>query len=443
MFSRFIIAAQCRRPAHAVLALGPLLLALAVGVPARAAAQELTLHEAQQRALDRSLQLRGQQEAVAASQEMAVAARQLPDPMLKAGIDNVPVNGPDKYSLGKDFMTMRRIGVEQELTRGAKRDLRAERYARLADKTRAEQVAAAAGIERETAIAWLDLYYAQQMARVVADQASQADAQSIAAEGAFRGGRASRADVLAARSAAAAVRDRASAVDRQRESARTMLARWVGDVPALEPAGVPDIGRIRHDPQTLPSELEHHPEVSVLNRAEELARTEARLADAESRPDWRVEFAYQQRGAGYPNMVSVGVAVPLQWDRRHRQDREIAASLALAGQARDERDEALRMHTAQTRNQVGEWQTGLERLERYRNELLPLARERTDAALAAYRGAKASLGDVLSARANELDTRLQALQLEAETARLWARLNFLFPSSQMKTMSNRGTQEAQ
>jgi hypothetical protein len=34
---------------------------------------------------------------------------------------------------------------------------------------------------------------------------------------------------------------------------------------------------------------------------------------------------------------------------------------------------------------------------------------------------------VLAARRNAIDMRLQGLQLEAETARLWAQLNYLFP----------------
>lgn len=429
MLFRFQMAALRRRPAAGALVL------VATCASGAGPAHALSLAEAQQRALDRSLQLRGQDAAVAASRTLAEAARQLPDPMLKAGVENVPASGPERFSLGRDSMTMRRIGIEQELTGGAKRALRAERWEKIADKTRAEQAAAGAVVERDTALAWLDLYYAGRTAQLVDEQAHQAEAQAVAAEGAFRGGRGSRADVLAARSAAALVRDRAAVVERQRLNARTMLARWVGDLPDLKPSGVPDIGRIRHDPDTLPSQLDHHPEVAVLNRTEALARTDARLADAESRPDWRVEFAFQQRGPGYPNMVSFGLAVPLQWDRRHRQDREVAASLGMAEQARDERDEALRMHTAEARVQVGDWRTGLERLERYRKELLPLAHERTAAQLAAYRGGKAPLAEVLVARAGELETRLQALQLEAEVARLWARLDFLFPTSQVKSMS--------
>ena len=35
--------------------------------------------------------------------------------------------------------------------------------------------------------------------------------------------------------------------------------------------------------------------------------------------------------------------------------------------------------------------------------------------------------DVLAARRGEVELRLQALEVELETARLWAQLNFLFP----------------
>jgi outer membrane protein TolC len=56
-----------------------------------------------------------------------------------------------------------------------------------------------------------------------------------------------------------------------------------------------------------------------------------------------------------------------------------------------------------------------------------LSRDRSQAALAAYRGGRSSLNEVLAARRGEFETRLQSLQLELDVARLWARLNFLIP----------------
>src|ERR1700674_4866321 len=154
-------------------------------------AQTLSLQEAQRRAVERSRQLVAQDSAVRSSREMAVAAGQLPDPVLKMGIDNLPVNGPDQFSTTRDFMTMRRIGVMQELTRGEKRDLRAQRFEREAEKGVAEKAMAAASIERGTALAWLERYYAEAMLKVVAEQIEQVKSEIAAAEAVYRGGRGS------------------------------------------------------------------------------------------------------------------------------------------------------------------------------------------------------------------------------------------------------------
>src|SRR5688572_3948835 len=132
---------------------------LAAVLPAHG--QALSMPDAQRRALERSRQLAAMDSAALASREMAVAAGQLPDPVLKLGIDNLPVNGADRFSFTNDFMTMRRIGVMQELTRGRKRELRALRFEREAEKSLVEKDAAVAAIERETAIAWLERHYTE------------------------------------------------------------------------------------------------------------------------------------------------------------------------------------------------------------------------------------------------------------------------------------------
>jgi outer membrane protein TolC len=85
-------------------------------------------------------------------------------------------------------------------------------------------------------------------------------------------------------------------------------------------------------------------------------------------------------------------------------------------------------NVAEVRSMLNEWENGLERITRYERELLPLARDRTEAALSAYRGGKGDLNAVLAARKNEIEVRTQALQLTQDTARTWAQLNFLIPA---------------
>lgn len=387
----------------------------------------LTLHEAQQRAVERSRLLVAKDYAAMASREMAVAAGQLPDPVLRIGVDNLPIEGPDRFSLTRDFMTQRRVGLMQDLTRADKRRLRAERFEREAEKSSAEKTATTATIQRDTALAWLDRYYSEAMAAVVAEQTGQAKLEIQAADAAYRAGRGNQADIFNARSSLVMLDDRTSEIGRRVSNAKVALARWIGDAAQLSLGGKPAIDVIRLDAVTLETDLAHHPEIAVLSKQEELAVTEAKLARANKKADWSVELAFMQRGSAYSNMVSVGVSVPLQWNQKNRQDRELSSRLAQVEQAKAEREDTLRAHVAEVRAMINEWQNSRERHARYEQELVPLANSRTMASLAAYRGGKATLTEVLASRRNEIDVRLQALQLEADTARLWAQLNFLFP----------------
>lgn len=90
-------------------------------------AQPLSLAEAMRIATHDSRLLSAQRSAIAAAGEMAASARELPDPKLRLGLDNLPVDGPDRYSLTRDFMTMRKIGVMQEFPRAEKREIRGRR----------------------------------------------------------------------------------------------------------------------------------------------------------------------------------------------------------------------------------------------------------------------------------------------------------------------------
>lgn len=404
--------------------------------PLGIAAAELSLPQAQQLALAHSRQLSAQDLAISAAHDMAVAASQLPDPVLKAGIDNLPVSGPDRGSLTNDFMTMRRIGLMQEITRSDKRQLRAERYERAIDKFQAEKMQSMLGIKRDTAIAWLDRYYSEQMLVLASEQLSQARLEIQAAELAYRSGRGSQTDLLAARSALALMEDRNSDLARRARNASIMLARWTGDTNTESLGELPAMDKVNLDTNALKSTLEHHPQISILNRQVELAVTEAKLAEANKKPDWSIEVAYQQRGPAYSNMISVGLSLPLQWDQKNRQQRELSSRLAMADQARAERDEALRSHIAEVSSLLNEWQSKRSRVSRYDNELLPQARQRVQAILAAYRGGKSSLSDLLAAQRNQTDMHLQALQLQAEAASLWAQLRYLTPSNETKTTSS-------
>lgn len=400
---------------------------IALGAPAWAL-PPLGLQEAQRIAVSRSQQLAAQDAAGAIARELGVAAGQLPDPVLKLGVQNMPVNGAERFSLSRDFMTMRSIGVMQELTSGDKRRLRIERARREGERIQAERVETTANVQRDTALAWIERRYAQAMVDLIREQVQQAQLEVQGAEIAYRSGGGSQADFFSSRLALVNLQDRLRQMERQVQASTLLLARWVGpDTARRAPAGEVDWRHAESASLTSEEHLRRLPHLAVLAARVQAAQTEVRQAQENRRPDWTVEAMYSQRGPAYSNMVSVGVSIPLQIDRANRQDREVAAKVAALAEAQANHEEALRMHEFEIRVMANDWAGGKDRIEQLNAQLLPAARMRTQAALTAYQTAKGPLTAVLAARSEEVGARMQVLSLEMETARLWARLTYLIP----------------
>ena len=401
------------------------------------AAESLSLPQAQRLAAARSQQLIAQDAGAKAARDMAVAAGQLPDAVLKLGVTNLPSDGPDRFSLTRDFMTMRSVGVMQEITRADKRQARSARFERDAETAEAERSVALASLQRDTAMAWLDRYYQEQLRSLLLTQRGEAALQIEAADAAYRGGRGSQADLFAARSAAAQLDDRLALAKRQIETATTQLARWIGPE-AVKPLGAPPaLDAISLDFENLETQLAKQPEIDVLKRKEAAAQADVEVAQTNKKSDVSVELMYSQRGPAFSNMLSLNMSIPLQWDQKNRQNRELSARLALLEQVRAEREEGTRTYVAQALAMLQEWRSNRERLARYDASLLPLTAERTRAAIAAYRGAAGPLAAVLEARRGEVDMRMERLRLEMDTARLWAQINYLIPSTKDATFEAR------
>jgi outer membrane protein TolC len=291
-----------------------------------------------------------------------------------------------------------------------------------------------ASLRRNTALAWFDCYYQKQILDLLTQQRTEADLQIAAADVAYRTGKGTQADVFLARSAASQLDDRIRDARTRLATAGIALARWIGDSASRPLATPPVLSQTRldmSDLKTLSHLLIQDPEIVLMNAKETLAQAEADVAKKNKHADWSVSLSYSQRGPAYSNMVSVGISIPLQWDQKNRQDRELSAKLAKVEQIQDEREEIRRERTTEIQQGLMNWRNHLERLSHYDATLLPLAVDRKQAILAAYKGSKAPLSSVLEARRMELDTRFERLRIEMETASLWVWLEYLLPEPLM------------
>ena len=403
-----------------------------VAMPATSAAQALTLAGARRLAARDAPQIDAQSAALRAAREASVGAAELPDPKLIAAVENLPVEGGDKFSLTRDFMTMRKIGFAQDFPRGEKLRLRGERADAEVRREAALLVVAELNLERDVALAWIDVWFAEQGLAALQELQREAQLQVAAAEAALAGGKGQAADPFSARISAAQFDDRVDEANRSIARARAQLARWIPGAAQRPLAGAPAFDRLAHRHEELLADLEGHPHLAMYGPMQAMAETDVRLAQAAKNPDWSLEVAYAQRGPAYTNMVTIGVRIDLPIFEAKRQNPAIASRLAAAEQVRAQAEDAKRMHAVEIRMLMADWQSALERARRFASIQIPLARQRSETTLAAYRGGKGDLTSVLEARKAEVEARLAHLQVQAEMARAWAGLSFLLPVTQSK-----------
>jgi cobalt-zinc-cadmium efflux system outer membrane protein len=299
----------------------------------------LTLSAALQAAQVRSKSLPAQDAAAAAAREQAIASGRLPDPVLRLSVDSLPINGPMQFSLTDDFMTTRTVGLTQTLPRADKRHARSAYFEREADAAIASRGMRLANLRRSTALAWFDRYYQQQMADLLTRQRVFAAAQVESINTAFRAGRSAQTDLVVAHAAVARLDDRLRDAQVRVDNATTTLRRWVGEAANAPLATAPDVSITSLASHTMAQQLDQHPEVALMRAKEDQAQAQVELARQDQHADWTASLMFGQRGPAFSNMVSFGVAIPLQWDHKNRQDRELAAKLFKVEQARDEREE--------------------------------------------------------------------------------------------------------
>ncbi|MGC2943970.1 TolC family protein [Burkholderia ambifaria] len=397
--------------------------ALLVAGAAHAQLAPVTLDAALQSATEHSASMQAAQASVRASSEAAVKAGQLPDPLLKAGIDNLPVNGGQRFTVGQDFMTMRRIGIEQEWVSGDKRRLRTALANEQVGRERAGYLAQLASVRQQTAAAWLNAIYAKQalaLQQVLLDHMSH-ELEAIKAS--YRGAKAGAGDVVQARAMLAQTRDQLLKAQEAYQTARIALSRWTA-APVDDVAGTPPAAE--SFVSSLPPDELRLSQPALITAAGDIAVAEAdtAVANSERSPNWTWEVAYQQRGGAYSNMVSFGVTIPLPLNRKNRQNRDVAEKAALATKAGLMYEDTLRQVQADIRMQSATLASGRARIANLREALLPAAEQRVQLADAAYRAGTGSLADTFAVRRAQLDAQLQVLDVRREVSQTWARLEY-------------------
>ncbi len=381
--------------------------------------------------------LEARRSLIAASREEAVRAAALPDPRLTVGIANWPVTGSDAFDFRADDMTMKQVGLTQAFPARAKRQARQALADRTIEQAEALSVTEQLAVRRAAAEAWITLWASQREVDALKTLRQQSLLAVRIAKARFANGLGTAVEPLATQAAALDLENRIDAADASLDAARATLARWLGMAPTelMTIGAPPDLTVLPVSEATLLASVDRQGPLLPWRSRETVAEAEVALASAEKRPDWSLGLAYGQRDRsrnGMPRsdmlMVEIGIDLPLF--ARDRQDRGVTARRAERDAVVAAHDDARRMQIEAVRRGLAEW-NGLKRqVARKENDMLPLAQDRAQAAVASY-GGGGDLQPWLDARRDEIELHVEHARHLAELGRAWVALATLLPEREI------------
>jgi len=400
---------------------------LATPLAAFAAPSELSLQETVRLATERAPMLEARRAGVSSAQEEAARAGALPDPMLTVGMDNLPVTGSDAFDARADDMTMKKIGLRQEIPSRAKRSARRSLATRQIDEAQAQAEAEVLAVRRASAEAWIALWAAQRELIVLQLLRDQAAVATKVAKARVASGAETVSGALATEAAVMELDNRIEAARAEKAAAQAGLARWLGDMDVEVSSEEPDFKALPVSETQLLVAVDRVGPLLPATAQVETAAAAIDVARAEKRPDWSLGASYGQRDGGRSDMIMFEIGIGLPLFSRNRQDRGVAAREADYQAALSTREDLRRQETARIRADIARWEGLKRQVALHEASLLPLARDRSMTTLAAYR-AGGDLQPWLNARRDELDVHLSHAEHLGELGRAWAALAFLLPS---------------
>ncbi|HXK09936.1 MAG TPA: TolC family protein [Vicinamibacteria bacterium] len=381
-------------------------------------APDLTLAEARRLAADRGWALLSARSDVTQAEGQRVQAHALPNPQVSFNAAKINLTPPQDGGSTSDTI----VGTSQLVELGGKRSsrVRVAEAGLAAAEGRLYQTRAV--LDAAVVKAYVAALAAEQTARVSHDSAESLARAAGIADVRFEAGEISAAErdqtrVAAGRFAADARSAQAAAVQ-----ARLALQMLLGEpAPGGEVRLADDLESLSRlvmaaaaapGPQGDVTALDARGDVRAARAAADQARAQVDLQRAQRVPDPTLLVQYESDRPGNPNMLGVGVAVPVPLFNRYR------GATAAAEAAREQAEREARRARAQAQADLAAARAALgaalERRRLLHDDLLPRAASVRETVAFAYEKGSASLLELLEAERSLNDVRLAALASQSE-----------------------------
>lgn len=383
----------------------------------------LTLAAAEDLALENEPGTRALLAQADALAEESIAAGQLPDPMLRAGLLNYPVESGGFTTEG---MTQAQLGLRMEFPPGGERQASARRYESLAMAMQRSAAGRTLDVLSAVRNAWLEKYFWERSLEIVAESRPLFDDLVVVTRSLYSTGRRNQQDLLRAELELSRIDDRLLETDRQLAAAAASLSQWIGD-DAFRPTA-PNLPQWPELPaaSAMHASLLAHPLVLAADARVAAREAGIDVAEAGFKPGWALDLGYAHRNGNLPDgqprsdFVSLVVTMDLPFFREDRQDRRLAAALSERRAAKASREELLRRLGSRLAGEYARWADLTRRIQLYETRILPQTRDQARASLVAYQSDASDFADVMRSYIDDVDMRVELDRLRVQRAQTYA-----------------------
>lgn len=353
-----------------------------------------------------------------ARHEEVTAAGEIPDPVVRLGLNNLPV---DSFALNQEPMTQLLVTARQALIPRRERDTRQALQQAGVSAAEAQARTTKALVQKEARLTWLRGWKAQAKKRLLERELSLIQEQYDALTTRYRTGEVSQVSLARLTVREGMLREKLSALEGELAAVRAELTRWGANRPVLR------------WPAELAPKLLVTPEIGVGTDAPQLAQADAKvqqsdqavaLAELAYRPNWTLDAGYGYR-EDRVDFFTVGLSfsAPLFPDKR--QDAQLAAKEHERAAAQAHLRDLHQALSSDLDALAVQLAASTRRLAKFETDILPAQQKVVSLFLAELQTGKGSVASLFEEQFRLVELELQKLELKALRATLIIETRYL------------------
>ena len=388
----------------------------------------LSLQEAEELALKAEPGIEALEAQRAATLDLAVAVRQLPDPTLQLGVLNFPV---ETGEFKQEPMSQFKVGIKQDFPSSLSLDAANQNMQAHATELQHLTSDRKRMVRLNVRQQWLSIYYELHAEELIYASLDKLRELHEVTQSQYAVGLKDQTGVISIGLEIKRMEDRLLATRERMETLRSSLSRWIQS-DAFRPLPLDELEIDLEASSISDTErLKRNPRLQAAEARVEMTESDMRMARSKFKPNLAGELSYSLRdgtlanGASKSDFFSVAIGLRLPIFPQKRQDKSLQAAIKFNSAAKLHKSTLLRELNSRLTTATTRLTSVDKRIEHYRDSIVPQALEFSDAAVASYQSDVGVYKDVIDSQRTALEVQIELIELISERLRIRAEIDYL------------------